>query len=120
MCAYKLSNLIRARFPMIYIPTFEEDRVTKYIKSIATDEKQVKFPREVFTWTETAGLYSDTQKKTISDTTSPCKLLEFIRKYDNDGGFILLQSRSLCKKKLQYLISRFQHLQKLKLNLTAC
>ena len=85
MCAYKLSNLIRARFPMIYIPTFEEDRVTKYIKSIATDEKQVKFPREVFTWTETAGLYSDTQKKTISDTTSPCKLLEFIRKYENFG-----------------------------------
>ena len=29
--AYKLSNLIRARFPLIYIPTYEEDRVTKYI-----------------------------------------------------------------------------------------
>ena len=40
--AYKLSNLIRARFPMIYIATFEEDRVTKYIKSVVTDEKQVK------------------------------------------------------------------------------
>ena len=89
MCAYKLSNLIRARFPMIYIPTFEEDRVTKYIKSIVTDAKQVKFPREVFTWTETSGLYNDTLQKAISDTTSPCKLLEFIRKYENDAVFIL-------------------------------
>ena len=73
MCAYKLPNLIRARFPMIYIPTFEEDRVTKYIKSIVTDEKQVKYPREVFTWTQTAGLYNDTLKKAVSDTTCPCK-----------------------------------------------
>ena len=89
MCAYKLSNLIRARFPMIYIPTFEEDRVTKYIKSIVTNAKQVKFPREVFTWTETSGLYNDTLQKAISDTTSPCKLLEFIRKYENDAVFIL-------------------------------
>lgn len=47
MSAYKLSNLIRARFPVIYITTFEEDRVTKYIKSVVTDVKQVKFAREV-------------------------------------------------------------------------
>lgn len=89
MCAYKLPNLIRARFPMIYIPTFEEDRVTKYIKSIVTDEKQVKYPREVFTWTQTAGLYNDTLKKAVSDTTCPCKMLEYVRKYDKDAIFIL-------------------------------
>lgn len=63
MSTYKLSNLIRARFPMIYITTFEEDRVTKYIKSVVTDVKQVKYEREVFTWTQTAGLYNDTLKK---------------------------------------------------------
>jgi len=74
---------------MIYIPTFEEDRVTKYIKSVVTDVKQVKFPREVFTWTETAGLYNDTLLKSVSDTTSPSKLLEFIRKYEKDAVFIL-------------------------------
>ena len=87
--AYKLSELLRARFPMIYITTFEEERVTKYIKSIATDAKQVKFPREVFTWTQTEGLYNDTLSKSISDTTCPCKMLEFIRKYDKDAVFII-------------------------------
>ena len=61
--AYKLSELLRARFPMIYITTFVEDRVTKYIKSIANDAKQVKFPREVFTWTQTNGYIMIQMKK---------------------------------------------------------
>ena len=76
--AYKLSNLIRARFPMIYITTFEEERVTKYIKSVVTDEKQVKYAREVFTWTQTRGLHNDTTCKNIGDTTCPNKMLDFI------------------------------------------
>ena len=86
---YKLSSLLRARFPLIYITTFEEDRVTKYIKEISKDEKQVKFPREVFTWTQTAGLCNENSQKGIADTTCPCKMLEYIRKYDKDAVFIL-------------------------------
>ena len=89
MCAYKLSNLIRARFPLIYMTTFEEDRATKYIKSIVTDEKQVKVAREVFTWTQTNGLYNDSVGKTVTDTTCPCKMLEYIRRYEKDAVFII-------------------------------
>ena len=73
MSTYKLANLIRARFPMIYITTFEEDRVTKYIKSVVTDEKQVKYSREVFTWTQTNGLFNDSTQKAVTDTACPCK-----------------------------------------------
>ena len=87
--AYKLSSLLKARFPLIYVPTFEEDRATKYLKQIATDEKQVKYPREVFTWAQTTGLYNTTTEKAIGDTTCPCKMLEYIRKYDKDAIFIL-------------------------------
>ncbi len=86
---YKLSSLLKARFPLIYIPTFEEDRVTKYIKSIATDEKLVKYPREVFTWTQTSGIYNQNTGKAVNDTTCPEKMLEYIRKYDKDAVFIL-------------------------------
>ena len=46
MSTYKLANLIRARFPMIYITTFEEDRVTKYITSIVTDENKSHYCRD--------------------------------------------------------------------------
>ena len=89
MSSFKLSNLIRARFPVIYITTFEEDRVTKYIKSVVTDVKQVKFAREVFTWTQTNGLYNTTTSKTVNDTACPCKMLEFIRRYEKDAVFII-------------------------------
>lgn len=89
MSVYKLANLIRARFPMIYITTFEEDRVTKYIKQIARDEKQVKYPREIFTWTQTRGLFNEQTQKSIADTDSPCKAMEYIRKYEKDSVFIM-------------------------------
>ena len=87
--AYKLANLLKARFPLIYITTFEEDRVTKYIKSIVSDEKQIKFTREVFTWTQTSGIYNQNTGKGVNDTTCPEKALEFIRKYEKDSVFIL-------------------------------
>ena len=83
MSVYKLENLIRARFPMIYITTFEEDRVTKYIKSVVSDETQVKYPREVFTWTQSNGLKTD--ERIIPNTTSPARLIEYITKYENNG-----------------------------------
>lgn len=83
----KLSHLLRARFPYIYISTYEEDRATKFIKTIATSESQIKYPREVFVWTQAAGLKSD--KKAINDTSSPQKLIDYIEKYEKDSIFIL-------------------------------
>jgi SpoVK/Ycf46/Vps4 family AAA+-type ATPase len=83
----KLSHLLRARFPYIYIATYEETRATKFIKKIVTDEKQIKFVREVFVWTQASGLKND--EKTIANTTNPTKLIEFIEKYDKDSLFIL-------------------------------
>ena len=83
----KLSHLLRARFPYIYISTYEEDRVTKFIKNIASSESQIKYPREVLVWTQAAGLKSG--KKTINDTNTPQKLIDFIEKYAQDSIFIL-------------------------------
>lgn len=83
----KLSHLLRARFPYIYISTYEEERASKFIKSIATNEKQIKFPREIFIWTQAAGLKND--QKTINDTKAPDKLIDYIEKYDKDSIFIL-------------------------------
>ena len=85
--AKKLSQLLRARFPYIYIATYEEDRATKFIKTIAKDEAQIKFPREIFTWTQASGLKNE--EKNVANTTCPNKLIEYIEKYDKDSVFIL-------------------------------
>ena len=84
----KLSNLIRARFPYIYITTFEEDRVSDAIRQLASDTKQVKLKREIYTWTQTKGLYSEADKKSIAGTSCPGSALKFVEKYDKNAIFI--------------------------------
>ena len=37
-----LANLFKARFPYVYIPTWEELRAEAFIMSIATDEELIK------------------------------------------------------------------------------
>ena len=84
----KLSNLIRARFPYIYIPTYEEDRVSEAIRVLASDEKQVKLPREIYTWTQTKGIYSETDKKAVPNTSCPNAALGFVEKCDKNAIFL--------------------------------
>ena len=83
----KLSHLLKARFPYIYISTYEEDRATKFIKSIVSDKTAVKVPREVLVWTQALGLKNG--DKTVNNTTNPNTLIDFIEKYDKDAVFIL-------------------------------
>lgn len=37
-----ITNLLKARFPFIYISTWEEGRVTELIQEIASDEEKSK------------------------------------------------------------------------------
>lgn len=88
MLVKKLSNLIRARFPYIYITTYEEERVTALIKSIVQNQKLIKFPREVYIWTQTNGFVNDETEKAVAGTSSPSKALDFIQTHDKDSVFI--------------------------------
>lgn len=88
MLVKKLSNLIRARFPYIYITTYEEERVTSLIKKIVQDPKLIKFPREVYIWTQTNGLINDETGKAVAGTSCPSKALDFIQNYEKDSVFV--------------------------------
>ena len=83
----KLSNLLKARFPYIYISTYEEERATKFIKSVVSNQAKVKVQREVLVWTQAIGLKN--KDEVISNTSNPARLIEFIEKYDKDAVFIL-------------------------------
>ncbi len=88
MLVKKLSNLIRARFPYIYITTYEEERVTNLLKKIVKEPKLVKVPREVYIWTQTNGLINDETEKPVPGTITPSKALEFVEKCDKDAVFL--------------------------------
>ncbi|MBM4763819.1 AAA family ATPase [Bacillus sp. B15-48] len=76
-----LANLLRARFPYLYIQTWEEDRVLSFIRSVANDVELIKTAREVFTWRVTTGLL-DSHGQAKGSSKEPLKALEFIEKYD--------------------------------------
>ncbi|MGK7873446.1 MAG: AAA family ATPase [Xenococcaceae cyanobacterium] len=84
-----LANLFKARFPYLYLPTWEEERVLSLIHSVATDEATIKTPRTVFTWKLTAGMTGEGQTGK-EETKAPIKALEFIEKYAEPAIFVLL------------------------------
>lgn len=83
----QLSRLFRARFPYIYITTWEEERAISLIKKISKSEKLIRVAREVYVWTQTNGFVVDGQK--IDGTQSPDKAIDFIRDCNKNSVFLM-------------------------------
>lgn len=88
------SNLLKARFPFLYVNSWEEERVINTIKVIAKDKELIKTVRNVFTWTLTNGLIleesnSDTSGKApTSEEKDPRNFLGFVENYQEPAIFI--------------------------------
>lgn len=83
----QLSKLFRARFPYIYITTWEEERALSVIKKLAKSEKLIRVPREVYVWTQTNGFLLDGKK--VEGTASPDKAIDFIRDCSKNAVFVM-------------------------------
>ncbi len=55
----QFANLLKARVPYLYVPTWEEERVLGTIRDVAGDAARIRTPRRVVTWTATQGLRSE-------------------------------------------------------------
>lgn len=91
-----ISNLLKARFPCLFIPSWEEDRLLTIITDIARDSNLIKTKRDVFTWKITTGLVNikDDTIKTLTGTKDPLKALEFIEKYKEPAIFMMFDLHS--------------------------
>lgn len=83
----QLSRLFRARFPYIYITTWEEERAVALIKKIAKSEKLIRVTRDVYVWTQTNGFMLNGQK--IEGTNSPDKAIEFVKECNKNAVFVM-------------------------------
>ncbi|MBD8067470.1 AAA family ATPase [Bacillus sp. PS06] len=83
-----ISNLLKARFPYLYIQTWEEDRILSLIRSVSSNVELIKTPREVLTWKMTTGI-TNGQGHIKEDCKAPLKALEYIEKYDKPCIFVL-------------------------------
>jgi len=83
----KLGRLLKARFPYIYISTWEEERAIEMISSVAHDPEMVKTVRKVFTWTQTSG-WVDENGKQIKQSTDPVAAIQFVQSVEEDAVFV--------------------------------
>ncbi|WP_341279247.1 AAA family ATPase [Paenibacillus sp. FSL H8-0537] len=83
-----LSNLMRARFPFIYIPTWEEERALSVIDSAVKNEALIKTVRKVFIWSMTDGLAEEGQRGR-EESKSPLRCLEMIEASEEAAVFVL-------------------------------
>lgn len=83
----QLTRLFRARFPYIYLTTFEEERAINLIKNLSASEKLVKIPREVYVWTQTNGFILNNQ--VMEGTNTPDKAIDFIKNVKKHAVFVM-------------------------------
>lgn len=85
---------IQARYPIIYLVSWEEDRVIADIGKIAIEDDQRK---KVYTWTETNGLGNivlDDEDRSLAD---PLQVLTHIIESKERGIFLLLDFHPFLK-----------------------
>lgn len=82
-----LEHLFKARFPVLYIETFEEQRALAEVVAVARDVARLRTPRSVVTWSSTQGLRDETGK-TKSGSTDPVQALEAALMADDPTVFV--------------------------------
>jgi len=83
----ELSILLKAKYPLIYLVTHEEDRAEKQIVAIAQRESQT---RPVFVWSVVSGFneYGQPRSRTNASTISPEAALQWVVNRKEPGIFV--------------------------------
>lgn len=84
-----LALLFRARFPILYVESFEEPRVLAEINRVAGDTNLIRTVRPVYVWSATRGFVGPDGKAT-SGTTDPKQALDWMLRQDGAAVFVML------------------------------
>lgn len=80
----EVRKLIGARFPLVAVSTFEDQRCETTLKEMAKTIFQA--PMKTYVWTTTDGLIGESER--LPDTQNPLQALEFVQKETNPSMFI--------------------------------
>lgn len=83
-CKDEIDLLIRARYSILYLVTYEEDRAIASLKQIAD-----KHGKEVFSWSNTKGFENIIHDKSFQNTKDPEQALNYIQKTEEVGLYVL-------------------------------
>ena len=108
----EISTLIRARYPILYLISYEEERVTEAVKTIAREAR-----RSVYVWSETMGLQPATGDNKLrtpdKQTQDPFNALEVIRTTNEKAIFILQDFHPYLSANFAHRISAVRKLRDL-------
>ncbi|QIG44475.1 AAA family ATPase [Nocardioides anomalus] len=84
-----LAQLLRARFPILYVESFEEARVLAELHAVTSDVELIRTLRPVHVWSSTKG-FTGTDGVAVAGTSEPAQALDWMLQNDQPGVFILL------------------------------
>ena len=85
----QLANLFKARFPIIYIESWEENRVIDTIQRIAKSEELIKTTRTIYVWSSTTGIVNLTNMTSVNESINLCDTIEDFCKFEENSILIL-------------------------------
>jgi AAA+ superfamily predicted ATPase len=86
-----LDQMLKARFPLLYIESFEEQRVLAEVMSVAAAQRT---PRRVWTWSLTEGLVPPGGPADAA-TCDPAKALQAVARVDEPAVFVFRDLHSM-------------------------
>ncbi|GAA2362056.1 AAA family ATPase [Dactylosporangium salmoneum] len=84
---HDLAQLLKARFPVLYVESYEEHRVLSELAAVAADAALVRTPRPVWTWSATSGLVQP-DGAVQQYTSEPDNALEAVLRIQQPGLFV--------------------------------
>ncbi|GAA3288637.1 AAA family ATPase [Dactylosporangium vinaceum] len=84
---HDLAQLLKARFPVLYVESYEEHRVLTELAAVAADAGLVRTPRPVWTWSATSGLLQP-DGVAVQYTTEPDNALDTVLRLQQPGLFV--------------------------------
>ncbi|MDP2744838.1 MAG: hypothetical protein Q8P00_07230, partial [Dehalococcoidia bacterium] len=85
----ELDVLIRARYPLILVNTYEEERALRLITALASTQRHRD--KGLYTWSRIRGLARmDGKKQAFPDSQDPLAVLDLIDGKLESGLFVLL------------------------------
>ena len=85
----KFANLVKARFPFVYIPTWEEDRALQMIFDAAENPDFFQSGREVYVWSQTTGIRKKGEPGKNNNTVHPSAAIDFAEKTEENMILVL-------------------------------
>ncbi|MGE5308824.1 MAG: AAA family ATPase [Deltaproteobacteria bacterium] len=110
-CDRNIDILVRARYPLLYVVSWEEARILEKLRDMA--QKRVK---KLFLWSVTRGIYTleDDPTKVDASTRDPLNALSYVEKYPDAALFVFLDFHSFLTdqtviRKLRDLVNNLKN-----------